>query len=92
MGLTTESRDPSYETFVPCAIVEISNAIPDDTLTQRAILWHEYCHAEQWLATAELSDHGADWLKLLMRKPALALWDRCVCPFLWGLVYQRRRQ
>lgn len=55
-------------------------------LTQRAVLYHEFCHAEAWYEE-QAKGHTDPWIKRWLRKPVLSLVGAFTSTF-WFIKYQ----
>lgn len=55
-------------------VIELSNRLDKDW-KQRAVLWHEFCHAWAYCDTGSTQSHGWEWVKRFWKKPMLAVLD-----------------
>ena len=56
-------------------IIKITDVFIDHPVASKAVLWHEFCHAEVWIKDGKTEGHGDKWNGRLWRKPILALLD-----------------
>lgn len=78
MGRTTYLNQ-HYAVIHRWAVIWISETFRNRPLMTKAILWHEFCHAEQWIKHGMSDHHGVGFLRRQLRKPVLFLLDYSVC-------------
>ena len=56
-------------------IIKITCVFINHPIASKAVLWHEFCHAEVWIKEGKTEGHGDKWIGRLCRKPLLTLLD-----------------
>lgn len=69
-----------------CSIVYITDVFSNYTLASKAVLWHEFCHAELWITEDESEGHSDRWVGKLWRKPILFILDCIYTKILFAFV------
>lgn len=71
--------------IIQCRICDIiiTDVFKDYELASKAVLWHEFCHAEIWIKYGKTDSHSSAWNGRLWRKPILALLDYIYTQILW---------
>lgn len=89
LGITYFKRD-----IVGCRIcdIKITDVFMDYEIASKAVLWHEFCHAEKWLKDGKTDGHGNAWNGRLCRKPILFILDYIYTQILFAIVKNRHKK
>lgn len=87
MGLTTFKHNEKGECT---ALIDVHTCLEDHPLAVKAVAWHEYCHAEAWVADGQTEGHGDKWNSRRWRKPVLVILDIFYAKVLFAFIGGRK--
>lgn len=67
------------------ARIDVTDLFEPYHLATKAVLWHEFCHAEKWVKDGTSDGHGKAWNVRCWRKPLLMLLDLTYTKVLFAL-------